>query len=149
MTDDYGRRHSFNTAIAAIMELTNAIAKFAVNDEQDKAVIKHALDHAIILLSPVAPHMAQALWEAAGKEKLIVDEAWPQADEAAMVKDEVLIVLQVNGKVRSKVSVAADASKDQIEAMALEDENVAKFIEGKTVRKVIVVPGRLVNIVAN
>ncbi|MCW8875755.1 MAG: leucine--tRNA ligase [Kangiellaceae bacterium] len=149
VSDDYARRHSFNTAIASIMELTNAIAKFEVKNEQDTAVIKHALDHAILLLSPVAPHMAQALWQTAGKEKLIVDEDWPQADNAAMVKDEVLIVLQVNGKVRSKVSVAADASKEQIEAIALENENVAKFVEGKTVRKVIVVPGRLVNIVAN
>ncbi|WP_196139352.1 leucine--tRNA ligase [Aliikangiella sp. G2MR2-5] len=149
VSDDYGRRHSFNTAIAAIMELTNAITKFAVKDEQDQAVIKHALDHAVILLSPVTPHMAQALWQLAGKEKLIVDEAWPQVDKAALVKDEIVVVLQVNGKVRSKISVAADASKDDIEAIAMKDENVARFTEGKTIRKVIVVPGRLVNIVAN
>lgn len=149
VSDDIGRRYSFNTAIAAIMELTNAISKFAVNDAIDKAVIKHALENAIILLSPVTPHMAQALWQNSGKQNLIVDEPWPQVNEAALVKDEVLIILQVNGKMRGKVSVAADASKDEIETLAKENENVIKFIEGKTIRKVIVVPGRLVNIVAN
>ncbi len=149
VSDDYHRRHAFNTAIAAIMELTNAIAKFEVNNNDDKAVIKHALDHAVILLSPVTPHMAQALWQAANKPCMIIDEKWPQVDEAALVKDEVLMILQVNGKMRGKVNIAADASKEAIEAMALENENVKKFIEGNTVRKVIVVPGRLVNIVAN
>ena len=149
VSDDYGRRHLFNTAIAAIMELTNAIAKFEVKDEQDSAVIKFALDNAILLLSPVAPHMAQALWQAAGYQQLVVDETWPVHDESALVKDVVTIVLQVNGKLRSKIEVAADASKQEIETLALEDENVAKHVEGNTIRKVIVVPGRLVNIVAN
>ncbi|TQV73968.1 leucine--tRNA ligase [Aliikangiella marina] len=149
VSDDYGRRHSFNTAIAAIMELTNAIAKFEVSSEQDGAVIKFALDTAVLLLSPVAPHMAQALWQAAGYHNLIVDEPWPVHDETALVKDVVTIVLQVNGKLRGKIEVAADASKEEIEALAKDDENVAKHIEGKTIRKVIVVPGRLVNIVAN
>jgi len=149
VSDDYGRRHMFNTAIAAIMELSNSITKFKVNNDCDKQVIKFALDQAIILLSPVAPHMTQALWQAAGNKILIVDQSWPEVDEAALVKDEVLIILQVNGKTRGKISVAADASKDAIEALAMENENVTKFVEGKTVRKVIVVPGRLVNIVAN
>jgi leucyl-tRNA synthetase len=149
VTDDYGRRHMFNTAIAAIMELTNAITKFNVKDDLDKQVVKFALDQAIILLSPVAPHMTQALWQAAGNKTLIVDQPWPLVDEAALVKDEVLIILQVNGKTRGKISVAADANKDAIEALAMENENVSKFIDGKTVRKIIVVPGRLVNIVAN
>jgi len=149
VTDDYGRRHSFNTAIAAIMELTNAIAKMTVQDETDAAVVKHALDHAILLLSPVAPHMAQALWNASGRDSLIVDEPWPVHDEAALVKDEVTVVLQVNGKLRGKIDVAASATKDEIEALAMQDSNVVKHIEGLTIRKVIVVPGRLVNIVAN
>lgn len=149
VTDDYERRHAFNTAIAAIMELTNAVAKFEVKDELDQAVIKHALDHAIILLSPVAPHMTQALWHLSGNAGLIVDQPWPKFDEAALVKDEVTIVMQVNGKLRGKIEVAADASKADIEALALADENVSKHIEGKTVRKVIVVPGKLINIVAN
>jgi leucyl-tRNA synthetase len=149
VSDDFGRRHMFNTAIAAIMELTNAIAKFKVNDALDKAVIKFALDQAIILLSPVVPHVTQALWQAAGNTNLIVDQPWPQVDEAALVQDEVLIILQVNGKTRGKISVSADASKADIETLALANENVVKFIEDKTVRKVIVVPGRLVNVVAN
>ncbi len=89
------------------------------------------------------------MWQAAGNKTLIVDQSWPEVDEAALVKDEVLIILQVNGKTRGKISVAADASKDAIEALAMENETVIKFVDGKTVRKVIVVPGRLVNIVAN
>ncbi|MET1256812.1 leucine--tRNA ligase [Aliikangiella maris] len=149
VTDDYSRRYSFNTAIAAIMELTNAIAKFTVNNEQDKKVIKFALDQAIILLSPVTPHMAQALWQASGQQSLIVDVTWPQVDEAALVKDEILVILQVNGKLRGKVTVPASASKEEIEALAMQDENVIKHIEDKTIRKVVVVPGKLINIVAN
>jgi leucyl-tRNA synthetase len=93
--------------------------------------------------------MAQALWQASGREALIVDHPWPQVDESALVKDEVLYILQVNGKMRGKISVAADLDKEAVEAMALTNENVTKFTEGKTVRKTIVVPGRLVNIVAN
>ena len=149
VSDDYQRRHAFNTAIAAVMELTNAISKFKVNSEQDQAVIKHALDQAVLLLSPVTPHMSQALWQLSGRDVLIVDEPWPQADPQALVQDQVTVVLQVNGKMRGKVEVAADATKEQVESLARENENVAKFIEGKTVRKVIVVPGKLVNIVAN
>ena len=149
VSDDYGRRHSFNTAIAAVMELTNAIARFKVVDDDGRAVIKHALDQAILLLSPVAPHMTQALWHAAGNQTLIVDQTWPVVDPSALVKDMITIVLQVNGKLRSKLEVAKDASKESIEAMAMEDENVQKHIDGLTIRKVVVVPGRLVNIVAN
>ncbi len=149
VSDDYGRRHSFNTAIAAVMELTNAIAKFEAQDEQDRAVVKFALDQAIILLSPVAPHMAQALWQHSGRTTLIVDEPWPEVDDAALIKDEILIILQVNGKMRGKMSVPAEASKEEIEVLAMQNENVTRFVDGKTVRKVVVVPGRLVNIVAN
>ena len=151
VTDDYDRRHSFNTAIAAVMELTNAIVKFSssMTDDTDKSVIKHALDTAVLLLSPVVPHICQELWSLSGRSELIVDADWPTCDEGALAKDELLIILQVNGKTRGKMEVAADLNKDEIEKMAMLDENVAKFIEGKTVRKVIVVPGRLVNIVAN
>lgn len=149
VSDDFGRRHAFNTAIAALMELTNAIAKYSVNDELDKIVVKHALDNAVILLSPVAPHMAQALWTASGQKRLVIDTPWPTADEAAFVKDEALIVIQVNGKLRSKVSVAVDASKEVVESVAMADEQVSKFTDGKTIRKIIYVPGRLLNIVAD
>jgi leucyl-tRNA synthetase len=149
VTDDYERRYSFNTAIAAVMELTNAIGKFEIKSDDDKRIIKYSLEQAVVLLSPVTPHMAQALWQASGREALIVDHPWPQVDESALVKDEVLYILQVNGKMRGKISVAADLDKEAVEAMALTNENVTKFTEGKTVRKTIVVPGRLVNIVAN
>ena len=151
VSDDYERRHSFNTAIAAVMELTNAIVKFSssISDDIDKAVVKHALDSAVLLLSPVVPHICQELWTLSGKHELIVDADWPSLDKEALSKDEVLIIIQVNGKTRGKMEVSADLSKGEIEKMAMQDENTVKFIEGKTVRKVIVVPGRLVNIVAN
>ncbi|WP_444996911.1 leucine--tRNA ligase [Aliikangiella sp. IMCC44359] len=150
VSDDYSRRYSFNTAIAAVMELTNAIAKYSGDDSPiDRQIVKYALDQAVILLSPVTPHMAQALWQASGKTYLIADEPWPQVNQAALVKDEILIILQVNGKLRGKISVANGATKDEIEALAMQDENVSKHIEGKTVRKVVVVPGKLVNVVAN
>jgi len=151
VTDDYERRHSFNTAIAAVMELINAIVKFSssISDDIDKSVVKHALDSAVLLLSPVVPHICQELWALSGKSQLIVDADWPALDKDALSKDEVLIIIQVNGKTRGKMEVAADLSKDEIEKLAMQDENAIKFTEGKTVRKVIVVPGRLVNIVAN
>lgn len=149
VTDDYERRYSFNTAIAAVMELINSVAKFSAQDEQDKNVVKQALDTAVLLLSPVVPHICQELWQLSGKQDLIVDENWPVCDKDALAKDEMLIILQVNGKTRGKMEVAADADKATIEKLAMDDENLQKFIDGKTVRKVIVVPGRLVNIVAN
>lgn len=151
VSDDYDRRHSFNTAIAATMELVNAIVKFLSpeSSETDKAVIKHALDTTVLLLSPVVPHICQELWSLSEKTEMIVDAKWPVCDKAALTKDEILIILQVNGKTRGKIEVSADLNKDAIENLALQDENVQKFVDGKTVRKVIVVPGRLVNIVAN
>jgi len=149
VSDDYERRHSFNTAIAAIMELVNAIIKFEASSDTDTAVVKHALDTTVLLLSPVVPHISQELWSLSGRETLIIDEEWPVCDKKALTKDEILIILQVNGKTRGKIEVVADADKETIEKLALQDENVAKFVDGKTIRKVIVVPGRLINIVAN
>lgn len=149
VSDDFGRRHSFNTAIAAIMELVNAVIKYTSQSDLDRQVVKHALDTTVLLLSPVVPHICQALWELAGKQQLVVDADWPTCDKKALTKEEVLIILQVNGKTRGKIEVAAELDKAAIEKLALEDGNVKKFTDGKTVRKVIVVPGRLVNIVAN
>ncbi len=149
VTDDYQRRHSFNTAIAAVMELINAVAKAQVKESLDKAVVKHALDTVVLLLSPVVPHISQELWQLSGHVELVVDAKWPSCDKKALTKDEVLIILQVNGKTRGKIEVSASSTKEAIEALAMQDENVIKFVDGKTVRKVIVVPGRLVNIVAN
>ena len=145
--DDIGRRHTFNTAIAAVMELMNAVSKVKDTSEQARAVVQEALEKTILMLSPITPHISHELWNALGHEEAIVTVAWPEIDESALVQDKVELMVQVNGKLRSKISVAADADKDSIEALALADENVQRFIEAKEIRKVIVVPGRLINIV--
>lgn len=149
VTVDFGERKTFNTAIAKIMELLNAVNKFDDNASQSCAVVKEALTSAVLMLSPIAPHVTQELWELMGHRGLVIDAAWPAVDEDALVKDTLLYVVQVNGKVRAKLDVSASASKDEIEAIALANEQVQKFTDGKTVRKVIVVPNKLVNIVAN
>ncbi|MPY02719.1 leucine--tRNA ligase [Salinivibrio sp. VYel5] len=148
VSDDMGRRQTFNTAIAAIMELMNRLVKAPQQSEQDRAVLDEALKAVVLMLYPITPHICFSLWNALG-ESHIDDAAWPEADKEAMVEDEKLIIVQVNGKLRAKITVAADAEKDAVEAQAMADENVVKFTEGKTVRKVIYVPGKLVNIVAN
>lgn len=147
VTDDIGRRNTFNTAIAAVMELMNHVAKFDDDSAQGQAVMREALESAVLMLSPIVPHITHELWNLLGHDEAIVDCSWPAFDESALVKDSIELMIQVNGKLRGKMSVAADASKDAIEAEAMKDENVQKFMEGKTVRKVIVVPGRLINIV--
>jgi len=149
VTDDIGRRHTFNTAIAAVMELTNELFKFKDDTEQGEAVVREAVESIIILLSPIVPHITQQLWNELGHDGLLIDVAWPLCDESALVRDEVDLVVQVNGKLRSKISVDAKADNAAIEAIALADDKITANIEGKTVRKIIVVPGRLVNIVAN
>ena len=149
VSDDVGRRNNFNTGIAAIMELLNALQKLDLTQSGSRAVVSEGLDAIIRMLAPVAPHITQSLWQAFGQSGLIIDAAWPAVDESALVKDSLLIIVQVNGKVRAKLEVPASASKDEIEAQAMADDNIQKQIEGKTVRKVIVVPGKLVNIVAN
>ena len=147
VTDDLGRRHTFNTAIAAIMELMNGLAKIKDDSEQAHAVTQEVLEITVLMLAPITPHISHFLWQALGHDEAVVNVSWPEIDESALVQDKIELMVQVNGKLRSKVSVAADLSKDEIEALALADENVQKFTEGKEVRKVIVVPGRLVNIV--
>ena len=111
--------------------------------------MREAIEAIVVMLSPIVPHITQQLWNELGHEELLADKAWVASDEAALVRDEIELVVQVNGKLRSKVSVAANADNDAIEAAAMADEKIINNIEGKTVRKVIVVPGRLVNIVAN
>ncbi|MCO7227386.1 leucine--tRNA ligase [Pleionea sp. CnH1-48] len=147
VTDDYGRRYHFNTAIAAVMELTNAIAKAPAASEQDRAVVREALEASTLLLSPITPHICHDLWKQLGHDEAVIDAQWPTYDESALELDEIALVVQVNGKLRARIQVPASMSKDDIEAQALQDENVTRFTEGKTVRKVIVVPGKLVNIV--
>ena len=149
VTDDYGRRQHFNTAVAAVMELCNEVNKLDDSGGQNSAVIREAANAIVVLISPIAPHISQQLWQELGHSDLVIDAAWPDVDESALIKTSIEIVVQVGGKVRAKLQVAADADKDSIEKMALDDVNVQKFIDGKTIRKVIVVPGKLVNIVAN
>jgi leucyl-tRNA synthetase len=149
VSDDYGRRQTFNTAIAAIMELCNELGKLDTGDGQDQAVIGEALRAVVLMLNPIVPHICQALWQALGGAGDVLHAPWPLVDEAALTRDSIAMVVQVNGKVRAKMDVAADADKAAVEAAALAQDNVQRFLEGVTVRKVIVVPGKLVNIVAN
>jgi len=147
ISDDIGRRQSFNTAVAAVMELLNAITRFEDASPQGRAVVREALEAAILMLSPMAPHICHGLWEAIGHQTALVDESWPEVNEAALEIDTIEIVVQVNGKLRGRISVAADADRDAVGEAALGDPNVQRFVAGKEVRKTIVVPGRLVNIV--
>ena len=145
VSDDFGRRHTFNTAIAAVMELINDVSKF----DGDAAVKHEALEAAVLVLAPITPHASHALWQALGHDEAVLNAAWPDVDESALVKDSIELVVQVNGKVRAKLEVPANADKDTVENLAKAEPNVQKFTDGKTIRKVIVVPGKLVNIVAN
>eukprot|EP00095_Tigriopus_kingsejongensis_P004848 snap_masked-scaffold1_size3401120-processed-gene-1.15 protein:Tk04848 transcript:snap_masked-scaffold1_size3401120-processed-gene-1.15-mRNA-1 annotation:"leucine--trna ligase" len=148
VSDDIGRRYTFNTAIAAVMELFNEISRFEASDGQGRAVVQEALEAAVILMAPITPHISHDLWKLLGHTDAAIDQSWPEADAAAMQADKVNIVVQVNGKVRAKLEVPADAENDAVEALALADPGVQKHIGDATVRKVIVVKGRLVNIVA-
>ncbi len=147
VTDDIERRYTFNTAIAAVMELLNAVAKFEDDSAQGNAVRREAVEAAVVLLSPIVPHITHKLWQVLGYSNVVIDADWPTVDESALVSDSLELMVQVNGKVRGKIEVAVSASKDEIEAMALAGEKVIRFMEGKSVKRVIVVPGRLVNIV--
>ncbi|MFK8050791.1 MAG: leucine--tRNA ligase [Halioglobus sp.] len=149
VSDDFGRRQTFNTAIAAIMELCNELAKLDSSNPQSRAILNEALEAVVKMLSPIAPHITQALWQALGHQSDFLNAAWPTVDESALTRDSIEMVVQVNGKVRDRMEVSVDASKEDIEANALTQDNVKRFLEGVTVRKVIVVPGKLVNIVAN
>ena len=145
--DDIGRRSSFNTAVAAAMELLNAINRFEDASDAGRAVEHEALEAVVLMLSPMTPHICHALWKELGHETALIDRRWPEFDEAALELDMIELVVQVNGKLRGRVAVPADASKDDIEKLAIADDNVQRFVDGQAIRKIIVVPGRLVNIV--
>ncbi|MGI9199665.1 MAG: leucine--tRNA ligase [Woeseiaceae bacterium] len=147
ISDDIGRRYTFNTAVAAAMELLNAINKFDDDSSAGRAVVQEALEAVVLMLSPMVPHICHELWSALGQETSLIDMQWPALDDQALEIDEVEIVLQVNGKLRGRIAVSVDADKDSVTEQALADPNVQKHIEGKEIRKTIVVPGRLVNIV--
>ncbi|GAB3749300.1 leucine--tRNA ligase [Lysobacter olei] len=147
--DDYGRRHSFNTAIAALMELLNHVGKFDDMSDAGRAVRHEALEAMVLLLNPVTPHVCHALWQALGHtETVLEDVPFPAADPAAMVRDAVTLAVQVNGKLRGTIEVPVNVSKEDAERLALAEPHVAQYLEGLAVRKVIVVPGKIVNIVA-
>ena len=147
VSDDMGRRYTFNTAVAASMELLNAVTRLDDSSPQSGAVVREALEAVVLFLSPIVPHICHELWEVLGHKTAAVDERWPTFDESAVERDMIDMVVQVNGKLRAKISVAVDAEQDEITALALADENVQRFIAEKEVRKTIVVPGRLVNVV--
>ena len=147
ISDDLGRRSSFNTAIAAAMELLNAINKLDDASDAGRAVAREALEAVVLMLSPIVPHICHALWQQLGHQTPLIDQAWPVVDETALEADRIEMVVQVNGKLRARLTVPADADKSTVEALALADDNVQRFIDGNDIRKVIVVPGRLVNIV--
>lgn len=147
VSDDIGRRQTFNTAIAAVMELMNKLTRAPLESEQDRAVMAEALSAVVRMLYPITPHICFELWKALGNESNIDHAEWVKADEAAMVEDEKLIVVQVNGKVRGKVTVAADANEETVKTVAFADENVKKFTDNTQIVKVIYVPGKLLNVV--
>ncbi len=146
-TADIGARYTFNTAIAKVMELLNALQRFEEATPQDRAVVREALEAVVLILSPIVPHICHVLWRELGHDEPVIDAPWPHADEKALRRDTVQYVVQVNGKLRARIDVPADADKARVEEIALADANVQRFTEGKTLVKIIVVPGRLVNFV--
>ena len=151
VTDDYRRRQTFNTAIAASMELLNATSKFKeqIDTYQDKVIVQETLEVIVLMLAPIVPHFCHALWNHLGHSGAVMDAAWPKSDKEALTQDSIMIVLQVNGKLRDRIDVPKDITKEDLEVLALTNSAVTRFTEGKTLRKVVVVPKRLVNIVAN
>ena len=147
VTVDIGRRRHFNTAIAAVMELTNSLGRFEDRSPQGRAVLQEALEVAVLVLSPVVPHVCHALWKALGHAGAVIDEQWPRVDEGALVRETIEVVVQVNGKLRGRVAVAAEADEAAVREAALADSNVQRFIEGRPVRKFIYVRGKLANVV--
>ena len=147
VTDDIGRRYTFNTAIAAVMELVNEVSSFNVNDELDRQVIKEAIKSILLLLSPIVPHICHQLWLDINHDQPIIDAEWPKFDPSLLKSETSLIVIQVNGKLRSKLEVDASISEEELKSMALSDEKVMGFIEGNEIKKIIVIPEKLVNIV--
>ncbi len=147
VSDDIGRRYTFNTAIAAVMELLNAVAKYELRDAQDRSLIHEAIESSVLILSPIVPHICHVLWQELGNKTAIADESWPTADAQARIAESVEIVVQVNGKLRARLTVAAGASEQALQDAALQDVKVKRFVDGREIRKVIVVPGKLVNVV--
>jgi leucyl-tRNA synthetase len=147
VTTDIGRRRTFNTAVAAVMELMNAVARFDDRSPQGRAVVQEALEIVVLVLSPVVPHACHALWHELGHAGAVVDERWPEPDARALERAAVEVVVQVNGKLRGRVTVPAGADEATVREAALAEANVQRFMEGRPVRKFVYVPGKLANVV--
>jgi leucyl-tRNA synthetase len=147
-TDDIGRRHNFNTAIAAVMELLNATAKFGDTSPQGRAVRQEALEIVVLVLAPITPHVGHALWQALGHSRALIDERWPAVDQTALAQDTVVMVVQVNGKLRAHIDVPVNASEAACAAIAFADSHVQKFVpDPGLVRRKVHVPNKLLNLV--
>jgi leucyl-tRNA synthetase len=147
VSDDIGRRQTFNTAIAAVMELSNHLGRFEDRSPQGRAVLDEAWRAVVRLMAPITPHICETLWEMLGETGSVVSAPWPDVDETARVRDQVTLVVQVNGKLRSRIELAPGCDQEQAMAGARAEDNVAKYIDGKDIRKVIYIPDRLLNIV--
>ena len=145
VTNDYQVRKQFNTVIAAIMELLNSYTK--LGDAVGQELSQELLENVVILLSPITPHICEELWQILRPNTEILEQQWPAADNAALEVDEVEMIIQVNGKLRGKIMIDKSLSKEQVEVMAKDNSNVQKFITGQTIKKIIVVPNKLINIV--
>lgn len=149
VTDDIGRRHTFNTAIASMMELLNAAQRFTVKNSEDYRVLREAIESLILLLSPITPHITHALWYTLGHTTAIIDEAWPVVDTSALTRDQVEMVVQINGKVRAQMTVPLGLDQTAILAEAHKQDNIQKYLSDKTVQKIIFVPNKLINLVVS
>ena len=149
VTDDIGRRHAFNTAISAVMKLINAIVRINDDSEQARSVIQEAIEISVLMLAPITPHICHKLWKILGHNDAIVDANWPKIDELSLSSSQskIDIIVQVNGKLRSKISVFSNADDITMKTLALANENVLRFTKGRNIHKIVVVPKRLVNIV--
>jgi leucyl-tRNA synthetase len=147
VTDDFGRRYTFNTAIAFMMELLNALQGYHATDDEDHQIIQEVLESIVLMLSPITPHITHKLWKALGHQNAVIEQPWPNIDQDALAKDSINFVIQVNGKIRAEITVPIAADKEMLENLALTNENVKKYIEGKFVIKMIIVPHKLINIV--
>ena len=145
--DDFGRRHSFNTAIATMMELNNLVSRYANTSQQGMAVKQEAIEIMVKCLSPVMPHVCHHLWFLLGGKNAVVDSQWPEVDESALIQERVQIIAQVNGKLRAKIMAPLDSDNQAVQEIALSDEKIVKFTMDKQIIKVIVVPNKLINIV--
>jgi leucyl-tRNA synthetase len=147
VSDDIGRRYTFNTAIAAIMSLSNRVSRYQIDTDLDRKVVREALESMVLLLSPIVPHICNHLWTELGHQTAVVNELWPTFNEDLTVDATLEIVIQINGKLRARLNVAANIDEETLKELAFNEPKIAKLIAEQTIKKTIVVPGKLINIV--